>query len=387
MVREKSRAAGRERRNLERLYDLAQRLTMIDPVPGGYRPLLETLLGVLELQAVCVFDGATARMEAVGESRLLRERTRDAYIRNEDVTEADAGMVLRCFRRGGRATAAIGLLGLKDPEGMAGPVVALATAATESGRTARGAASAHAKAYEEPLRTAILDALAHEFKSPLTAILTAVGGLREMGRLGQEETELADIVESEADRLDRLSSRLLRLARLDSEEIRPRLERASITPLVRRLLKRHARQALDREFGLSIPLEPPEIAVDPELFQLALSQLLDNACKYSPPGRPIEADVECCGPVVAVIVTSSGSSIDPAEQRMIFERFYRGQASRRDGNGNGLGLYVARKIALAHGGTLQLDPVRPRDKRVAFRLTVPAVPQEGELAESNPHCG
>jgi two-component system sensor histidine kinase KdpD len=371
-ARQQAAAARRERRNLERLYDVAQRLLSIDPLSSGPARVLETVRKVLDLRGACFFDGATARLDAVGEDRGLRDRTRDAYIMDKDVTEPEAGMAVRSIRRAGRAAGAIGFLGLADVQGMAGPVSALAAAAIERGQAAQGAANAAAETRAETLRSAILDALAHEFKTPLAAIMTAAGGLRETGRLGPEQAELAEIVESETDRLSRLSTRLLRLARLDSEEVRPRLESADVADLVTGLLERYNRQAPDREFRLALRGEPPQVAADPELLQLALSQLLDNARRYSPPGSPVEVSLECGGRLVSVIVGNRGTPIPPAERRLIFDRFYRGADSRLLGAGSGLGLYVARKIALAHGGTLDLEPVPPPDSAVAFRLAIPA---------------
>ena len=84
----------------------------------------------------------------------------------------------------------------------------------------------------EIFRCAVLDALAHEFKTPLTTILTAAGGLKEAGALSAEELELADVVESEAFRLGQLTSRLRRLARLDREEVQPQMELIDITEIV-----------------------------------------------------------------------------------------------------------------------------------------------------------
>jgi signal transduction histidine kinase len=110
---------------------------------------------------------------------------------------------------------------------------------------------------------------------------------------------------------------------------------------------------------------------DPELLQLAVSQLIDNACRYSPAGAPVKVSVVLNATSVALIVWNSGTSISATESTRIFDRFYRGNDARRVGSGTGLGLYVAKKIAVAHGGTLELDRQFAGGEGVAFRLTIP----------------
>ncbi|HUB33265.1 MAG TPA: ATP-binding protein [Bryobacteraceae bacterium] len=383
--RETAAAARRERQNLELLYRLGQRLLALDPLQGGHASILETLRRVLDLKGACMFDAATAHLDAVGESRLLRDRTRDAYIMDKEATEPEHGLALRCIRTAGRATGALGLFGLEDPERMAGPVAALTAVALGREQAVRNAAHAAAEAAAETLRSAILDALAHEFKTPLATILTAAGGLLEIGRLAPEQADLAQIVETEAGRLSHLTSRLLRMARLESEEIRPRLETADMAALVSAGVDRCARQSPEREIRLSVREPLPEIAADPDLLQLALIQLLENACQYAPPASPVKVLVEPIDGMVSVTVSNRGGPINAAERRLIFERFYRGSDAARIRAGSGLGLHIARKIALAHGGKLDLAPTAV-DGEIAFRLAIP-VSKESELAQSHSDRG
>ena len=116
------------------------------------------------------------------------------------------------------------------------------------------------------------------------------------------------------------------------------------------------------------------------MLRLALSQLLDNACKYSLPGSTVAIQLEKREDWVAIRVTNNGSSIPVGERHRIFERFYRGAEARRFTSGSGLGLYVARKIALAHRGVLDLDHERSTGGRVSFCLTIPGAKGEPEYA-------
>jgi two-component system sensor histidine kinase KdpD len=269
---------------------------------------------------------------------------------------------------------------------MAGPVAALAAAGLERARTVREASRAAAEAQTETLRAAILDALAHEFKTPLATILTAAGGLSAAGPLRPEQAELAEIVETEAIRLSNLSSHLLGVARLDQTEVKPMPEPANITEVVAAVIERYSRQSPERPVTFHAEAAPEEVRIDVNLYYLALSQLLDNACRYSPPGSFVRVSLETRNGFVIVVVWNGGA-IPAADRNRIFERFYRGQEARRASSGTGLGLYVARKIALAHGGGLDLDPARSVDGGVAFRLSIPASGQPFSAMEKNPNAG
>jgi two-component system sensor histidine kinase KdpD len=223
------------------------------------------------------------------------------------------------------------------------------------------------------LRSAILDALAHEIKTPLAAILTAAGGIRARGAMEPEQAELAELIENEAARLGELTSRLLRTARLDSEEIRPRLERVSVAELASESVERYAKSSPGRRIALSAASAACEVRADPELVLLALGQLLENACRYSRPDSTVRVETAADGDWAAITVINEGDPIPPAERGRIFERFFRGGAARH-APGTGLGLHVARRIALAHGGDITL--MDAGERAVALRLSLPAAESE-----------
>jgi two-component system sensor histidine kinase KdpD len=302
----------------------------------------------------------------------LAGKTRAAFIASEDSVYPDLGIVVRCLRARKTVSGAIGFEGLRDPELTAPALAALAAAAVERARAFRSATAAAANAQTEMLRSAILDALAHEFKTPLATILTAAGGLRATGPMQPQQAELADMIEVEASRLGDLTSRLLRLARLDREEVKPRLERLDAAELAGMSVKRYSKIWPDRRIVFRRQAGYSEVRVDPELIGLALSQLLENACRYSEPDALVMVEFAEEEDMAAITVWNEGAPIPASERERIFDRFYRGATARRVAPGSGLGLFVARKIALAHGGNLSLaDPGAGGKSGVAFRLTVP----------------
>lgn len=370
---QQAKSARRERRHLERLYELAQRLITLDPLLLDPPALLLAMRDVFDLKAAAFFDASTAGLSVIGDaSEDLGDRTRQAYIMGKDLDEPERNAAFRQLRSASQVLGALGVEGLEDQRFMAGAVATLAADGLERARNVRAASAAAAEAQSEALRAAILDALAHEFKTPLATILTAVGGLREAGPLRAGQVELAEMVETEAGRLNDLSSRLLRLARLEREEITPRCEPANIVATVRAVVERYARQSPDREIAFRSLGAAEETWLDVELYSLALSQLLDNACRYSPPHSRVAVTLEDRNGFVTVTVRNSGPAIPAGERDRIFERFYRGEGARGTISGTGLGLYVARKIARAHGGGLDLDAAQSEEGGAAFRLAIPA---------------
>jgi two-component system sensor histidine kinase KdpD len=251
-----------------------------------------------------------------------------AYSAGRDCENVNSGTLIRCLRAAGKTIGAIGFEGLREPELMAGHLSALAAAMLERAHTFRNASHAAAAAQAELFRGAILDALAHEFKTPLATIVTAAGGLREVGPLRPEQLELADTVEEEAARLGSLASRLLRAARLDREEVRPDLELTDMADLVATLADHYSRQWSDRKVSVRKEAAATRAMADPELLQLALRQLLDNACKYSVPGSAVTASIDSQADWVAIRTSNSGSFIRQSERSRIFERFYWGAEAR-----------------------------------------------------------
>jgi signal transduction histidine kinase len=211
--------------------------------------------------------------------------------------------------------------------------------------------------------------LAHEFKTPLATILTAAGGLCVGGSAPAHQAELAEMIETEAARLGDLTTRLLRLARLDREELQPRLLATDLAELAMSYVRRYRKLWPERNIAFRQCGEVGDARIDGDLIGLAISQLVENACRYSEPDAGVLVELCAHQSMAAITVWNDGPPIAESERARIFERFYRGTEARRRTPGSGLGLYVARKIALAHEGDLVL--INQERGRVGFRLTMP----------------
>ncbi len=365
-----------ERQRQARLYRLAQQLLTLEPKVAITSALPERFQTVFEMTAVAIFDADTAETCIAGKSQQnVASSVREAYVTGRDVDDHASGVFARLLRVGQRTMGCIAFEGLQHPESAAEPLAALASTFLERIRALRTASETAAAAQSEVYRAAILDALAHEFKTPLATILAAAGGIREVGPLGPTQLEMMDTVETEAARLGTLASRLLRMAKVEREDVRPRIEGLELTPLIEKLADQYRRHSPDRRISFLKPEAPVMVQADPELLRLAVTQLIENACKYSQPGSTISICIEDQPNSTGVLVINNGSSIQLSEQHRIFDRFYRGSAGAHT-PGSGLGLYVARKIAIAHGGALDLEEANANSNEVSFRLTIPSSKSE-----------
>jgi two-component system sensor histidine kinase KdpD len=370
-VKEKAELSNAQHQKTQQLYELAQHLLAADPREASGH-FLEPFRGAFGVRAACLFDAESSELHVAGESHFdLPERTRDAFMRGQNADDKQHGIFVRCIRIAGRTTGAVGFEGLEDASLTAGPLTALAAALLERSHAVRKANQAAAAAQAESYRSVILDALAHEFKTPLSTILAAAGALREAATLGTEHMEMAETVEAEAARLGRLTTRLIRTARLEQEEIRPWMELTHFATVVADAVSQCSKLSGDRRINVLERCHSTDVLADPDLLRLAISQLLDNACKYSLAGSDVDLIISKQDAHISLRVLSTGTPILSNESAQIFNRFYRGVDARRMTAGTGLGLYVARKIAIAHGGNLELDSEPSAEDRVAFRMTLP----------------
>jgi two-component system sensor histidine kinase KdpD len=195
------------------------------------------------------------------------------------------------------------------------------------------------------LRGALLSSVGHDLRTPLTAILASAAELK---RRNGGSGDLADALESEALRLDRLIGNLLDMVRVEAGAIRLNLEPIDLTDAIASAAEdvRHSLAALD--FSVAVPPDLPLVTADPQLLHHCLINLLENAARHAPAGSTVTASARECGDWLELAVTDQGSGIPKGMEEMIFERFTRMTGSDRDG-GTGLGLAIVKGFADAMG--------------------------------------
>lgn len=227
----------------------------------------------------------------------------------------------------------------------------------------------------------LLNSISHSLRAPLAAIVSAVNPIAE-GQTGESGAvvELARIAYEEACRLDHLIENLLGMSRLESGELKLRLEPQDMRDVIGAALSEF-RGPRSREIKLRIPDRLPLVAMDFPLIVHTLVNLLDNAAKYSPEGSPVDVTAGRVGGEIQVCVADRGSGIPIAERAAVFGRFARG-SSTQGIPGLGLGLPVCKAFIEAHQGRIWIED-RPGGGTI-FRFTLPI---SGASAQSSPAGG
>jgi two-component system sensor histidine kinase KdpD len=202
----------------------------------------------------------------------------------------------------------------------------------------------------ERLRAAVLDGLAHEFKTPLTAVQTASSGLLELGGLSGSQSELVGLINGEAVRMNELCTRLLLTAKLEAGKVGLQKDEVNVQELVAEVLAGQSGRAIQDR--VQVVTEDPglTVSVDRSLLAMIMEQYIDNARKYSVPGTAIEIAVRKSRTEVLLSVHNFGSTIRIEDRERVFDRFYRSADLKDSVPGTGIGLSVVRKAAEAHHG-------------------------------------
>ena len=230
-------------------------------------------------------------------------------------------------------------------------LASLLAVAVDRERLANEAFEAEALRRSDTVKTAVLRAVSHDLRSPLTAIQAASDGLADdtLTLSDADRRELVDTIGVEVRRLERVVDDLLALSRLQAGAVEPTREVWTVDDLVYGAL---AEVAADTErVAVTIPDDTPPVLVDAVQVRQILSNLVDNALKFSPPESPVTVRVTRTRKEVIVRVIDQGRGVPEHELEHVFEPFYRG-APAQDKTGTGLGLAIARGFAEANGGRL-----------------------------------
>ncbi|CAA9583111.1 MAG: Osmosensitive K+ channel histidine kinase KdpD, partial [uncultured Thermomicrobiales bacterium] len=198
----------------------------------------------------------------------------------------------------------------------------------------------------------------HDLRTPLASIRAAAGSLLQDEIEWDPETrrEFAAAIDEEAARLNRLVGNLLDLSRVEGGALHPRKELYPLDALIRAAVERLAGHLAGRRLDIDLPPDLPPVPLDPVQIDQVLTNLLENAIKYTPDGAPIAvmAAVDGGGDAVIVSVADRGPGIPPAERAQVFDKFYRLRGNAHAA-GTGLGLAIARRLVEAHGGRIWVD--------------------------------
>ncbi len=223
----------------------------------------------------------------------------------------------------------------------------------------------------EELKSTLLDAIAHEFKTPLTAIKAVTTGLLSAAthELPAHELELINIVDESADRLSKLVTDAIQLARIEGGTFRLNLGVYFPASLVGAAVRQMKSLMDERTVQIEVPEDLPPVRVDSELIQMVMTLLLDNAMKYTPSDTPVVIGGRLGDNKVILYVRDQGPGISAEEQARIFDKFYRGK-NQRHLKGTGMGLAIVHEILRAHGEEISVNSQSGHGSEFSFSLPI-----------------
>jgi two-component system sensor histidine kinase KdpD len=277
-----------------------------------------------------------------------------ARIELDSVRRPEPGESALELRAGERSVGRMFVESEPDPEiaeRVSTSLASLLAVALDRERLGRRAVEAEALRRSDAIKTAILRAVSHDLRSPLTAIRTATDGLESTAlELSESDrTELLATIDTETRRLDRLVANLLDLSRLELGVAEPKPELWTVESLVGQALNELGARAERVDVALSADLQP--IEVDGVQIERVLVNLIDNALKFSP-DAPVELVGEQLNGEAVVRVVDHGPGLGDSELQRVFEPFEQGRITSR---GSGLGLAIAKGFAQANGARLEAE--------------------------------
>ncbi len=347
--------ATRRRKEVERLYALSQQLLATENVMELLNSIPHFVREAFGLKAAAMYLPKRNEVYRTGADHpeLSEEQLESVSGRGELVVDEEKQLCFVPLRIGVRPVGSLGLEGAVLSRETLEAVGSLIAISIERAGAVETLTRAEATRESEKLRSALLDSVTHEFRTPLTAIKLSVTTLLSTPEIeADERKDLLTVINEETDRLNRLVGEAAEMAQLDAQQVELRRESHFVREVVEAALEKSKQVLAGREVKVQVPESLPPVRVDLDRIAEVLVQLLENAAKYSPSDTPITISAEPAAKAVCLSVADRGPGIDDLEQSLIFEKFYRGRDQRYRVQGTGMGLAIAKAIVEAHGGTI-----------------------------------
>jgi two-component system, OmpR family, sensor histidine kinase KdpD len=372
-ARQQAEDASARRRDIEKLYSFTQGLLESGNVIQLLNSIPAKIVNTWEVGAAALLLDEKQKIYRSGPAvpHLDLDSLKAIVAREEPVIDARAGLCFVPVRLGLRSIGSLGISGTALSRQTLEAIGSLIATAMERARAVEQLGQTEAAREGERLRTALLDAVTHGLRTPLTSIKASVTNLLSNPGMDQtQEREFLSIINEETDRLNRLVGEAAEMARLDAGEVELKIEPHSISEVIEAALDQCKSALGNRVVNVHVNDKTPRVRSDLARVREALVHLVENANRYSPPDQPITISAESNGDFVITSVADRGDGIDDPEQSLIFEKFYRGKDQRYSVQGTGMGLPIAKAIVEAHGGSISLTSQRGHGSVFSFTLPI-----------------
>ena len=348
--------ANRRRQEVERLYALSQCLLGEGNVLALSAAIPRHIMESFDADSAAILLSAKQEVHRAGASpQIDDERLRLAATGKELPSDGQTNIWFAPLRLGANVIGSVGISAPPVSKGTMGALGCLVAAAIERADAIERAAKMEAARQSEQFKSVMLDAIAHDFRTPLTGIKTSVTALLTDLEFDREQKkELLAIIDEESDRIDQLLDKASEIARLESGEVKLQMAPHAIGELVSTALADCKRVSRVRPIHCEVKHKDLPVLADLPWARSVLVQLIVNAHLYSWPGQPITISSERKGGFALLSVADQGPGIEKGEAARIFEKFYRCKDQKIRAHGTGMGLPIAKAIVEAHGGTIDV---------------------------------
>ena len=372
-IRKEADEAHQRRKEIERLYKFSQKLLGEGNVIQLMNAIPNYIVESFESGAAELFLPQKGKFyrSGFGAAHLNEEQMKTAFARDEAIILPQQSLYFIPVRLGVRAIGSLGISGARLSRQTLDAVGSLVAIAIERARAVEQLGETEAERQGERLKSALLDSITHDFRTPLTSMKAAVTSLLTNQETSSHQVhELLSIIDEECDRLNHLVEEAAEMARLEGGEIELHFAPTSIEEIIQLALG-HTKSSLGgRKVEVRVSTNLPLVLADSERAKDILANLIDNANLYSTKEQPIVISAERSGDYVTTSVADRGPGIDDFEQGMIFDKFYRGKDQRYLVRGTGMGLPIAKAIVTAHRGTIGVTSQLGHGSVFSFTLPV-----------------
>ncbi len=372
-ARLKAEEANRRQRETEKLYDFSQRLLSFGNVIELLNAIPALAVDLFELGAAALFLADKEKVYRSGAliPQLGKEELKAVAAREELQVDQAQSLCFVPLRLGVRVIGCFGTSGRILSRQSLEALGTLTAVAIERARAIEQLGKTEATREGERLKSALLDSITHDFRTPLTSIKASVSSLLTDARLDEEHRkELLTVIDEETNRLNSLVGEAAEMARLEAGEFELDLKPHPITDIIQAALDQCRTQLNGRPVTVNASDSLPMVRADLDRAKQVLTHLVTNANNYSPAGRPITISAELSSDFVATSVADNGNGIEEVELGLIFDKFYRGRDKRFVVQGTGMGLPIAKAIVEAHGGAISVVSQLGRGSVFTFTLPV-----------------
>ena len=368
-AKRRTQEAVSRRREVEGLYALSQSLLLSGSARTASQDLVSRVVKILGVTNAAFHSRLSPETFRWGPDDPLISDEQLQADRDEPLIDRSRGLAIVPVRLGGQALGNLGLSGPLPSEEVLNAVAYLVAIGIERARVLEESSRAEAARQSEVLKSALLDALAHDIKTPLTSIKAAITSL-----LGQPrpdaDRELMTIIHEETDRLNRLVAEVIEMVRIEAGQLHLEKGPQDVSEIIGSSVVELKPQLQDRLDEVRLQDSLPVADADFDFVRQALRQLLDNALKYSPPGSPLTISARAGEGRIVISVADRGAGIDEQEQLRIFDKFFRAREHRFRVPGTGMGLAIAKGIVEAHGGKIWVTSEPGQGTVFSFSLPV-----------------